>query len=375
MAFGRPQTPFRSVKAYQRALDTMGKLAAQQAGSPLSDKTADPDTLADPESPYVRVVADDAVPPVTPRPPSLRSRSRRARQAIPLTEVPSPGPNTRIVRSDEPASAPAATPERRPPQLAVPPAMAAEAHRSDRADSPVEAVPGVVGNGSAPPTGQVGPKMLHFDAINDFSPSLGPRSWADVAPSQPDRGARSRPARSRPGRRALTYRTSGPGALRLRGAALAAVAVLLVAGVVGFALSAGPGSHGRRPPAASAAATPGHGTPVGSTQTTPPTTTPTTTAAPSAVLVSTAAGTSTYRVGASATITLVANNGPCWVEIRQLGPDGALMFMGDILAGQSRAMTAPVWVRLGNPGAINVNGTSISPPGMTAGQPYNLQFA
>jgi hypothetical protein len=84
---------------------------------------------------------------------------------------------------------------------------------------------------------------------------------------------------------------------------------------------------------------------------------------------------STYRVGTAATITLLANNGTCWVEIRQSGPYGPVTFMGDIQAGQSRNLTDPVWVRLGNPGAITVNGRAVSPPGMTAGQPYDLQFA
>ena len=80
---------------------------------------------------------------------------------------------------------------------------------------------------------------------------------------------------------------------------------------------------------------------------------------------------------ASATITFQAAGGTCWVEIRQSGRYGPVLFTGDLLAGQSRGMNGPIWVRLGNPLAlvITVNGTSISPPGMAAGQPYDLQFA
>ncbi len=80
---------------------------------------------------------------------------------------------------------------------------------------------------------------------------------------------------------------------------------------------------------------------------------------------------------ASATISFRAINGVCWVEIRQSGPYGPVVFTGDLLAGQSRDMNGPIWVRLGNPRAvvITVNGSSISPPGMTADQPYDLQFA
>jgi hypothetical protein len=145
----------------------------------------------------------------------------------------------------------------------------------------------------------------------------------------------------------------------------------MVAGLVGFVLAQNGGSHGRPRPPATQAAPPKPTNPATTAPTTP------TTTAPPAALVATSTGTSTYRVGASAIITFRANNGTCWVEIRQAGPSGPVTFTGDILAGQSRAISSPVWVRLGNPGvmAITVNGTSISPPGMAPGEPYDLQFA
>lgn len=95
-----------------------------------------------------------------------------------------------------------------------------------------------------------------------------------------------------------------------------------------------------------------------------------------AELVSSTAGASTYRIGPSATVSVQAN-GTCWVEIRQSTPQGAVVFEGNILAGQSRAVSGPAWVRLGNPTAVSitVNGTSISPPGIVSGEPYDLQFA
>jgi hypothetical protein len=98
---------------------------------------------------------------------------------------------------------------------------------------------------------------------------------------------------------------------------------------------------------------------------------------PTAILVASAAGSSTYRVDASATITFAAGNGVCWVQIRQNGPYGPVIFTGDLLSGQTRDVNGPIWVRLGNPRIITVtvNGSSISPPGMTAGEPYDLQFA
>ena len=47
------------------------------------------------------------------------------------------------------------------------------------------------------------------------------------------------------------------------------------------------------------------------------------------------------------------------------------------MAGQSRAINGPAWVRLGNPErhVVTVDGGSISPPGLIAGEPYDLQFA
>ena len=157
--------------------------------------------------------------------------------------------------------------------------------------------------------------------------------------------------------------------------AAAAAALLIVAAVVGFRLAGEAGSHGRSP-AQSPRATPTRpATPVASAPTAP--TAVPTTPAPTAVLLGSSAGSSTYRVDASATISFRAINGVCWVEIRQSGPYGPVVFSGDLLTGQTRNMNGPVWVRLGNPGVIlvTVNGTSISPPGMAAGQPYDIQFA
>jgi len=164
--------------------------------------------------------------------------------------------------------------------------------------------------------------------------------------------------------------------------AVAAVAVLVVVGVVGYAMAGRGGSHGRNTAATHHSGSRQPAGSIGGARRSPPTpaaragsTVPPTSAPVSAVLVATSFGSSTYRVGASATITVWANHGPCWLEIRQSGPNGPVVFTGDIMAGSFRHLTDPVWVRLGNPGAITVNGASISPPGMAAGEPYNLQFA
>jgi hypothetical protein len=99
-------------------------------------------------------------------------------------------------------------------------------------------------------------------------------------------------------------------------------------------------------------------------------------AASGAALITSSAGSSTYHVAASATISLQAT-GSCWVEIRQTGPSGRVLFEGDLVAGESRSTGGPAWVRLGNPTAmvVSVDGASIAPPGLVAGQPYDLLFA
>jgi hypothetical protein len=216
--------------------------------------------------------------------------------------------------------------------------------------------------------------LLHFDAIDDFPGFDGSTSWADVAPSQPDWEARSRARSARPRSRRgpPTFRTSKP-TQRRWGAGVAAAALVIVAAVVGLTLAGAFGSHGRRPAPSSHTTSPPPTTaaPVASAPTSP------TTAAPTAMLVASSAGSSTYRVDASATITFRAGTGTCWVEIRQSGRYGPVMFSGDLLAGQSRAVNGPIWVRLGNPSVITVtvNGAPISPPGMTTGEPYDLMFA
>jgi hypothetical protein len=411
LAFRRLPTSLQTVDRYHRALATMGKLAAQQAAPPHDEaKPADPPHLtqpADPDHSYVRVVRDEAAPREEPRPPALRSRSRRARPparpaAVTTPGPPArPGPNTRIVRDDGPPLAPSSSPASPPsplepepvgrspvdsdaPDHHLSPGMTAPAPRSPGADGTAVAVPEHAGNGATPPPDAVAGRMLHFDAVDELPTPSGPlgpvSSWAEVAPTEADRGpspvgaalpGSGRSARDRSRSAGPTFRTSRRGSRRHWAMAAAAVALLVVAAVIGFRLSGETGAHGR-PPAQSLRGAPSRpATPVASAQTVP------TTVAPSAVLVATSAGSSTYRVDASATISFRAVTGVCWVEVRQAGPYGPVMFTGDLLAGQYRNVNGPVWIRLGNPGVIvlTVNGTSISPPGMTAGQPYDIQFA
>jgi hypothetical protein len=108
----------------------------------------------------------------------------------------------------------------------------------------------------------------------------------------------------------------------------------------------------------------------------PPTTRVTTPPAPAApVLVSSGAGYSEYRLSGPATILLTAS-GKCWVEIRQSGPSGPVLYVGNLVAGDSKGAPGSAWMRLGNPSnvIVRVNGVPISPPSLIAGEPYNLQF-
>ncbi len=121
VAFRRLPTSLRTVDRYHRALDTMGKLAAQQAAPPLDPaKSADHPRLTQPAEPdhsYVRVVRDDTAPAAPPRPPTLRSRPRRPRPPAYPDAVTTPGPNTRIVRVDEPPLTSTPPPGSSPSQL------------------------------------------------------------------------------------------------------------------------------------------------------------------------------------------------------------------------------------------------------------------
>ncbi len=377
MALRRQQTSLRTVEAHHRALDTMGRLAAQQAGGePRPAKPVDPD------HPYVRVVRDEAPPAGPPKPPSLRSRSRRSRPPTPpakpaqaadaaaadvtvsrpaapvptpLAEPPVPGPNTRIVAAGDHRSDPAF--------------MAAE-------PTPASGVDVVAAEPPAPPSVPVSPpadrEVLRFDASGDYAAPAAARS--DALAGDAGRGAPTRPRTTRARTRRRRARFGGAGrrpALTWRTAAAFGAVIVVLAGIAAAVVALDNGTHGKpsKPPAQAAPAHPA--VPPASATTTP------TTAASPADLVASSAGSSTYRVGPSATIAFQAVRSACWMEIRQSGPTGPVLFAGDITSGQSRVINGPAWVRLGNPGVIQVtvDGAALSPPGMSLGQPYDLQFA
>jgi hypothetical protein len=177
---------------------------------------------------------------------------------------------------------------------------------------------------------------------------------------RPDRAPRggSRPPRLFP----------RPGRPRLGVPAIAGLAVLvLVAGTIGgFELTGHHSSSVASPPRRAAATPPAHPVQV-------QTPAPVVPAIP--VLVTSASGYSEYRTSTAATIVISAT-GTCWVEIRQAGPSGPLLYEGDMVAGETHDTAGAIWMRLGDPTKVRVtvNGDAIAPPALVAGNPYNLQF-
>jgi hypothetical protein len=139
-------------------------------------------------------------------------------------------------------------------------------------------------------------------------------------------------------------------------------------GISGGGSGGGGGGAPARPAAAPAARTPARpgATPPGTTPPPPP-------AAP--VLLGTSQQAAVYRVSGPTNVSVVST-GRCWVEIRHAGPSGPIVYSAVLTSGSQQSVAAPVWLRIGNPAAVTVtiDGSAISPPGLSASAPYNLQF-
>jgi hypothetical protein len=337
----------RSVAAHHRALETMGRLVAQHPAG---------EAAATPEPPtgqaHVRLVdnADPTGPPVL---PPLRARPRlRSRQPAEYRSWDDVVPVAAEFYPGEPV-APAAA-DLYPGEPAAP-AAAGRYQEEPVPPAPVEPAP------SRP--------RLHFDAL--AAPPPGPDAKKEketvgaglgpppVSARRPRRRIRARRPRPRWGRnRRPAWRFLVVGVLVVLLAAAGTVGTLILRGDHG---GASPPSH--PPPRAASGPAPA---PSPATTVAPP---------PAPVLVTTSAGYSEYRLAGPATIVLAAS-GTCWVQIRQDGRAGPVLFQGDLYAGQTRPAHGPIWLRLGNPTqvTITVNGAALSPPSLVAGEPYNLQF-
>jgi cytoskeletal protein RodZ len=78
--------------------------------------------------------------------------------------------------------------------------------------------------------------------------------------------------------------------------------------------------------------------------------------------------TTAKRAAAPAFATISATRGDCWVDVRAGGSTGALLFEGTLTRGETKrfSLTHAVWLRMGNPNALDVR---------VAGKPVGLPTA
>jgi len=333
----------RRPEAHHRALETMGRLAAQQ--SPGHTEVA-PDARS--AQAHVRLVHSEPVPGLEPVAPRLRS-SRPAAPHEPAysswIEVEDPLETVALTTPAVTASAVAPAAQ----QAVGPEAPGRPLTRFDAGAAPSARRFAVAVKAGAGRLAERGRRDRALRGRRDRAPrgrrDSAPRGW------------------SRPGR--LFPR---PGRLRLGVPAIAGLAVLvLVAGTIGGIEIAGHHSGSVAAPPRRVAALP----PARPVQAQTPA--PVVPATP--VLVTSASGYSEYRTSESAAI-VVSATGTCWVEIRQAGPTGPLLYEGDMVAGGTKDTAGPIWIRLGDPTkvTVTVNGDAIAAPGLVAGDPYNLEF-
>jgi hypothetical protein len=91
-------------------------------------------------------------------------------------------------------------------------------------------------------------------------------------------------------------------------------------------------------------------------------------------LLSRSASGSVYQLAGASPITL-STSGRCWVEVRSGGATGPVIHEATLPAGSTEVLDGAVWLRLGNPSAvqITVGSTTLTPP-LPAGGPYDVEF-
>lgn len=158
-----------------------------------------------------------------------------------------------------------------------------------------------------------------------------------------------------------------PGAPRVLGALVAALAVAAVSGVA-LGYPGRPSPHRARPavvaggrsgrlPAAGAGAAPS-----------------TTLAPPAVVATSTNSTYAAYTVNATSMDVTLSTSGACWVELRNGTASGPVVFEGILPAATTRRFHAvgSIWLRLGNPPRVSltIDGSPVSLPG--GGNPFDV---
>jgi hypothetical protein len=99
--------------------------------------------------------------------------------------------------------------------------------------------------------------------------------------------------------------------------------------------------------------------------------------APAITLAAQATGEASYMVKATSLSLTLSAASACWVELRSGSSAGTILFMGTLLPGQSRTLSAgtALWMRMGYPGGITatVDGTPIPLPQVA--DPFDLSLS
>lgn len=199
------------------------------------------------------------------------------------------------------------------------------------------------------------PLVFLDDAVSDRAVS----DWGPPAPPAP-----SIPVGPSPGSKRLRRRR------RLRiGAAVASVAVVVAA--VSVAVAVETGGHGHR--AKTASTTPPSTATTGRTVAPVPVP-PTTVASPAVVAVSRQPSAAVYQVNSGSVSVSLLSSGRCWIQVRSRSALGPIMFESIVVPGAQKNFgdTAGLWLRLGNPAAvqIRVDGTVLALPAVA--NPFDL---
>ena len=312
------------------------------------------------------------------------SRSVRARTGRPDRPVRPPAPSAApspsvappppaAVAAPSPSVAPPPPLPPAPPAAGAPPAaeeipgllLEAADFGAVPPDLPTEGVQIVLDDLSPEPA--VSDEAGSDEAVSDEALSAGPEA---AAPPEADAAVPPGPGSVAPdGVEPLEDRRAGRKrrAPRVLAAAAAVVIVATGAGVavheLGSSGAGGTASHAASPPRSA-----------GSSHPAVPAPSPTPTAPPTLTATSTSATDAVYTVAAGSLQVSMDASAPCWVELRTGSPSGPVAYEGILQAGASRSFSAAngLWMRLGNPGGVQVqiNGAAVNLP--TAANPFNI---
>ena len=290
--------------------------------------------------------------------------ARRATVAAPAAPPPPAAPAAPVSTAPPPPPAPAAAASTPPPPPPAPAAPAATPEAPSWPPAPPaprpdptapEEVPGFLS--ALPAAGAVRePEAEGAIVIDDLTAGPAP---SDDSAAVPEPGAPAAPA----GPESLDDRRAGRRGPRVLAAAAAVLIVATGAGVAFHELDhSRPGGHVASPARAGGPSRPV--TTVPPAPTVPPTLAATSASATEAV----------YTVTAGSLQVSVDASAPCWVELRSGSPSGPVVYEGTLQTGASQSFSTGngLWMRLGNPGGVQmrINGAAVNLP--AASNPFNI---